>query len=728
MKQSVKNLLVFASFAIVSFAIGWLVIENMKDGGTAEKPRYNRLIDEKSPYLLQHADNPVDWYPWGEEAFEAAKRENKPVFLSIGYSTCHWCHVMARESFQDSAVAALMNETFINIKVDREERPDIDNLYMTVCQMLTGRGGWPLTIIMTPDKKPFFADTYIARETGGGRLGMLDAVPKFRELWKIDRSSIDKSAETITQELRSSFDLSAGGEVGPDILDSAYAELRERYDAVSGGFGRAPKFPNAHNYLFLLRYWKRTGDSTALAMTEHSLQQMAASGLYDQVGHGFHRYAVDREWQIPHFEKMLYDQALLALAYTEAYEATGKDEYRRVASEVLGYVARDLTAPEGGFYSAESAESEKMEGTFYVWTKREIIAALEQDQARALIRYYSISDEGNFHEGAGKEQPANVLHRAESEDAIAADLGITIEELRSRLTAARARLFELRSQRERPSLDDKILTDWNGLMIAAFARAGRVFGEAAYTDQAARAADFVLTHLRTPEGRLLHRYREGEAGIPANAADYSHLVWGLTELYGSSFNLDYLESALALNDTLIAHYWDKEQGGLYFIADDQAEHIARQKQIHDKVTPSANAVSKLNFVRLARLTGRTELERYANQIGRVFAESIKRAPSSSAMFLAGLDFVLGPSYEIVVVADAAEQAQSMLRALGEKYIPNKVVLLRVEDGRNDKRLNELAEFTQYQSSLDGMATVYVCVNFACQAPVTDAEEMLTLLQ
>jgi uncharacterized protein YyaL (SSP411 family) len=476
----------------------------------------NRLIHEKSPYLLQHATNPVDWHPWGEEAFETARTADKPIFLSIGYSTCHWCHVMERESFEDPSVAAAMNETFVNVKVDREERPDVDGVYMTVCQMLTGHGGWPLTIIMTPDKKPFFAGTYFPRAGRFGRPGMTDIIPRIRELWETDRAKIQESADRITSALlrTASTDDASGMEAEPGDLDRAFQELLERFDARFGGFGTRPKFPTPHNYLFLLRYWRRTGERHALEMVEHSLRSMRRGGVFDQIGFGFHRYSTDERWFVPHFEKMLYDQALMAMACVEVYQATRDAFYMGVADEVFEYVLRDLTSDEGGFYTAEDADSEGEEGKFYVWTTAELEEVLGKEEASIGTTLFGIEDAGNFlDEATQKRTGSSILHQALETEAACAKLGLQRDVVERLRESIRHRLLAARSGRTRPLLDDKILTDWNGLMIGALALAAQAADRPQYVAASEKAARFILRRLADDQGRLLHRYRDGHNAI-----------------------------------------------------------------------------------------------------------------------------------------------------------------------------------------------------------------------
>ncbi len=567
---------------------------------TVSSSRPNRLIKEKSPYLLQHAYNPVDWHGWNEEAFERARAENKPIFLSIGYSTCHWCHVMEKESFEDAEVAELMNEAFVSIKVDREERPDIDHVYMTVCQMMTGSGGWPLTIIMTPDKKPFFAATYIPKESRYGRAGMMELIPRIRDVWADRHKDVLDSAENMTTALQSIEKESSGELLDAGVLDKAYEELSQRFDKTYGGFSGAPKFPTPHNFFFMLRHWRRTDQPDALKMVEKTLQEIRWGGIFDQIGFGFHRYSTDREWLVPHFEKMLYDQAMLALAYLETYQATGNTFYSETAKEIFTYVLRDLRSPEGGFYSAEDADSEGVEGKFYVWTEQELREILPADEADLMVRAFHVEKTGNFREEAsGKSLGANILYMGKPLSDIASDLKLPAERLKKKIDSARSKLFEVRERRVHPHKDDKILTDWNGLMIAALARGAQVLGDKTYSDAAEQALEFILKKMRQPDGRIRHRFRDGEAGIGAILDDYAFLVWGLMETYEATFDARCLETALELNTDMIRHFWDQKGGGLYFTADDAENLIVRKKEVYDGALPSGNAVAMLNLLRRA---------------------------------------------------------------------------------------------------------------------------------
>ncbi|NLN06355.1 MAG: thioredoxin domain-containing protein [Firmicutes bacterium] len=685
----------------------------------------NRLIREKSPYLLQHAYNPVNWYPWGEEAFAKAKTEDKPIFLSIGYSTCHWCHVMERESFENQDVADVLNRIFVCIKVDREERPDVDKLCMTVCQALTGSGGWPLTVFLTPDRRPFFAGTYFPPRTTAGRLGLMELALRVEKLWQTERKELENTADSLLQNLRNMTAVSPGRLPGEEILQQAFARLEEQFDPQYGGFGGAPKFPAAHNLLFLLRYGQRSGKKEALSMVERTLTSMRNGGIYDHLGFGFHRYATDHRWLLPHFEKMLYDQALLAIAYLEAYQVTGKELYAVTAGEVFRYVLRELTSPEGGFYSAEDADSEGVEGKFYTWTAAEIEQILGQDDARIFNSVYNIRHEDNFRdEATQRETGLNILHRTKEPAELAGAFGLTTGELEQRLAEMREKLFQVQARRIRPHKDDKILTDWNGLMIAAMAFGGRVLYDMNLLTAARRAADFILVHL-TKDGKLLKRYREQEASLPAHLDDYAFFVWGLLELYESTFNPGYLAEALRLNQVAIDLFHDPNNGAFFFSAQ-AADLPVRQRELYDGALPSGNSVAALNNLRLARLTGNPRLEEIAAGIARAFAAEICRLPQAYTFFLCALDFLLSPSLEIVIAGEpGAEDTERLLRTVSAIFLPNKALLLHPGDG--DDSLEQLAPFTRGMQRKNGRATAYVCSNYTCREPVTDPQDLRRLL-
>ncbi len=693
---------------------------------TPNKKKFtNRLIHEKSPYLLQHAHNPVDWHPWGKEAFERARKDNKPVFLSIGYATCHWCHVMEKESFENPEVARLMNEAFISVKVDREERPDIDSVYMKVCQLLTGSGGWPLTIIMTPDKKPFFASTYIPRENRFGRLGMLELIPRIQELWENSPADLEASSEKIIAALKESSRDIQGEVLGKETLSAAFHQLEQQYDTEHGGFGLSPKFPAPHNLLFLLRYWKRTGNSKALQMVEKTLQSMRSRGLFDHIGFGFHRYSTDAQWLVPHFEKMLYDQALLAMAYTEAFQVTQNDEYKNTAKEIFTYVLRDMTSPEGAFYSAEDADSEGEEGKFYLWTSDELQKILEKTDADLALRVFNVKKEGNFaEEASGEKTGANILHLTQSLTEVASELNLGPKVLSKKLESVRMSLFKTREKRIRPLKDDKILSDWNGLMIAALAKGAQAFDEPAYETAARKAADFMLKKMRSSDGRLLHRYREGQSSITAFLDDYAFLIWGLLELYEANFNARFLKGALELNDLLLKHFWDDKEGGFHFTPNDGEQLLLRHKEVYDGAIPSGNSVEMLNLLRLGRLTSNPALEEKATQTGRIFSKHIEYSPSAFTQMMAAVDFGVGPSYEVVIVGHSdKDETKAMLKALRDEFHPNKVLLFIPED-KDPSAVFRIAPFTSRMTNIRNKATAYVCQNFTCQKPTTDIDTML----
>ncbi len=697
------------------------IAELPSDGG----PEFNRLVFEKSPYLLQHARNPVDWYPWGEEAFERARREEKPVFLSIGYSTCHWCHVMEHESFEDEEVARLLNEHFVCVKVDREERPDLDAVYMQVTQGMSGSGGWPMTVLLTPDRKPFFAGTYFPKRSRFGRKGMMELLPELAKLWSERRSDVLRSSEDITEAVRASA-AEEPGELDAATLALGRSQLAARFDAELGGFGNAPKFPVPHQLLFLLQVHQRTGDGEALAMVERTLEAMRAGGIYDHLGFGFHRYSTDRNWLVPHFEKMLYDQALHALAYTAAHQVTKKREYRRTAEEVLGYCLRDLCDEGGAFHSAEDADSEGEEGRFYVWTEDEILALLGEEEGRLFARVFGVTQAGNFREEASGEQTGrNILHLARPLADWARELETSEDELSRRLERSRAALFDAREKRVRPLEDDKVLTDWNGLMIAALARAGAAFDEPRFLEAARAAADFCLRTLRDGSGRLLKRYRAGEAALPSTLDDHAFLIWGLLELYEAGFDVRHLEAAVQLADAMLEHFEDEAAGGFFLSADDAEAPLFRHKEIYDGALPSGNSVAALDLLRLARLTGRTAYEEKAERTLRAFG-SAARLPAGHTLYLLALDFALGPAFEVVIAGDpAAEDTRALVRAFQGRYRPHTVLLLRPEG--DAPPIARLAPFTLDQRSREGRATAYVCRDFACKAPTADVAQALRYL-
>ncbi len=660
----------------------------------------------------------MEWYPWGEEAFEKAKSEDKPIFLSIGYSTCHWCHVMAHESFENPSVAELLNDAFISIKVDREERPDIDKIYMTVCQLMTGSGGWPLTIIMTPDKKPFFAGTYFPKESRFGRIGLVDLVKRVKSLWINERKQLLESTEKILYALQNTNTESPGRSLAENVLKTTYSQLSGRFDKKNGGFGNAPKFPTPHNLLFLLRFWKRTGDKGALDMVEKTLSSMRMGGIYDHIGYGFHRYSTDPNWLVPHFEKMLYDQALLTLAYLEAYQATDKIKYATTAKEVLSYVLRDMTSPEGGFYSAEDADSEGEEGKFYVWSKEEIEEIVGEEEAKTFLKIYNVDRDGNFLEEATKRKTGNNILHLNSEFNETEDFDFDL---------FRTQLFEVREKRIRPHKDDKILTDWNGLMIAAFAKAGYILNEPDYIHIAKKAVDFIFNHMMNSNGRLLHRYGKGGADILAFVDDYAFLIWGLLNLYETSFETKYLEKAIKLTEEQLKLFWDSSIGAFFFTAEDSESLITRQKEIYDGAIPSGNSVSMLNLLRLAQLTGNDEFEKRADSLGKVFAENIRASPVAHTLMMVAVDYAVGPTYSLVIAGDSGkEDTISMLNEVRKRFLPNKALIFRPTEKLNPE-IDKFSNFIQFFDKYEEKATAFVCINKTCKAPTNDIKEAMKYL-
>ena len=674
--------------------------------------------------MVQHAHNPVDWYPWGPEAFERAKREDKPIFLSIGYSTCHWCHVMAHESFEDIDVARLMNDSFVSIKVDREERPDIDKVYMEVAQLMTGQGGWPLTIIMTPEKEPFFAATYVPKSNRYGQIGMDELIPKVKNLWEHSRASVDELTQRIQQALVQEQAAGDSRGLGRHALDQAYDTFVDTFDERNAGFGTAPKFPAPHNLVFLLRYWKRTGDSLALHMVEKSLMRMRDGGIFDHVGFGFHRYSVDAEWLVPHFEKMLYDQAMHIMAYTEAYQATRRTDLATTVDEIVQYLTRDLMSPDGAFFSAEDADSEGEEGRFYVWTAEELEQVLTPVEARVFQRVYNVKPSGNYIEETSTSSTGmNILHRREELDTLARELHMEEKELERILAEAKAKVLARRSTRVRPHLDDKILADWNGMVVAALARAGTALGRQDYLRMAERAMQFVLGRL-VCDGELRHSYTAGTPGARAFLDDYAFVVWGLLELYEATLRPMYLRQAVEHNAKMTALFKDNESGGFFFTSSESEPLLIRTKDAYDGAYPSGNSIALYNLVRLARLLGDSLLEDAAAETAQAFSGVLQVAPQRFTMMLAAIDHLIGPSYEVVIAGDTnSEDTDRMLRALRGAYLPNLSLILRGDEAMSSQ-VSELAPYTRFYNRVNGQATAHVCVQKVCKLPTNDPQTML----
>lgn len=660
----------------------------------------NRLVHEKSPYLIQHAHNPVDWYPWGEEAFAKAKAEDKPVLLSVGYSTCHWCHVMAHESFEDEEVAKLVNERFIPVKVDREERPDIDAIYMQVCQAMTGHGGWPLTVFLTPDKKPYYAGTYFPPQGRYGRPGFKEVVIQLYDLYKKDPERIAGLAQEAVEVLTPK---SQAGEMGEEQIHHCFRQLEQAFDSRYGGFGREPKFPTPHNLMFLLRYHRLTGNTNALAMVTETLDAMADGGIYDHLGYGFARYSTDRYWLVPHFEKMLYDNALLAITYIEAWQVNKDKRYMTVSREILDYVARAMTSPQGGYYSAEDADSQGVEGKFYVWTKAEVMEVLGEDLGNIFCRTYDITEKGNFE---GKNIP-NLIGADLTE--VANHHNIAPEQFLTTLESSRQKLFAAREKRVHPHKDDKVLTSWNALMIVAQAMAARALGEDIYLLRAKTAFDFIQEHL-TVEGRLMARWRDGETRYKAYLDDYAFLLWACHELYAASLDPAYLVKGKKLARAMEELFWDKEGGGYFFYGADSEELIIRPKEVQDGAMPSGNSVAARELIRLARLTGEAEHEDRANQLISAFAIQVKEHPVGYSHLMQALISAMNPGKEVVVLGDIEEEnARALISRLQRGFFPE----INWLAAREPRELEKAAPFAAAFKP-ESRTNIYVCENKTCR--------------
>jgi hypothetical protein len=684
----------------------------------------NQLINEKSPYLLQHAHNPVDWHAWSDETFELAASQNKPVFLSIGYATCHWCHVMEKESFEDAETARHLNNTFICIKVDREERPDIDSVYMAACQMLIGSGGWPLNLFLTPDKKPFFAATYIPKNNRFGKAGLIELCQQVNKLWASQIDKVHASAAAIAASLQRAFHFSEANEPGESLLDHAYNLIWHSFDSRFGGFEKAPKFPTPHRLLFLLRCHHRTGDSRALKMVEKTLTAMRLGGIWDHVGFGFHRYSTDPQWLLPHFEKMLYDQALIAQAYLETYQITKNPFYAQTAEEIFTYVLRDMTSSQGAFFSAEDADSEGEEGKFYVWTVAEFQNVLHGEQAEQWKKIFNLHPEGNFSEEASAQKTgANILHLNKHLNQWAAELNLDADAIFNQWKDVREKLFQVREKRIHPLKDDKILMDWNGLMIAALALGARILDKPEYARAAEKSVQFILKKMQKNDGRLFHRFRDGELAIDAQAADYAFFINGLLNLYQATFDLTYAEEAAALQKRMLKDFWDPDNGGFYATANRSEALPVRPKELYDGAIPSANSVALLNLLWLSRLTGNPEWDIKAHEQVRAFAGTVKSQPTAFTYFLLGIDFALRPGREVVIAGDPDKiDARQMLAALNLNFTPNQVAL--VKSDQNAARLAKFAGYTDGLQLVQGKATAHVCKGFACKEATTDIQAMV----
>ncbi len=688
---------------------------------SSHNKKSNRLIKEKSPYLLQHAYNPVEWFPWGDEAFEKARRENKPIFLSIGYSTCHWCHVMERESFENIEIAAIMNKYFVCIKVDREERPDVDNVYMTAAQAIGGGGGWPLSLFLTPEKGPFFSGTYFPPEDRYGRRGFKSVLLHIAEEWKERAPTLNDYGNKVIAFLNQEKSQGEKADLSEKVLEKAFNTNASNFDPEYGGFSQGNKFPMGHNLSFLLRYWKRSKDKTALHMVTKTLDMIAGGGIYDQIGGGFHRYTTEPTWLVPHFEKMLYDQALLVYTYLEAYQITKSENYKRIIKESLEYVLRDMTHPEGGFYSAEDADSEGDEGKFYVWGKNEILRILGQKEGELFCKYYGVTEGGNFE---GK----NILTTRVSLTEFAQKIKIQKPDLISKLSKSKIKLLNTREQRVRPHLDDKIMTDWNGLMITAFSFASQILDEPKYAEAAIRSARFVLKNIQQKDGRLLKRWREGQADHLGLVEDYAFFINGLIDLYQATFDAQWLEEAIRLAGEMKRLFWDRENGGFFLSPKDGEDLITNPKEIYDGAIPSGNSVAALAFARLSQLTMKQEFQKTGDDLLKSFSVQIRNNPSAFPQMLIALDFQLGPSMEIVIAGSRENiETKKFLRILHGQFIPGKVIIIH-DPGEQGKIIEALVPFLKDQIQINNKTTFYICENYSCKMPtnsVQNAEKLLT---
>jgi uncharacterized protein YyaL (SSP411 family) len=675
----------------------------------------NRLINETSPYLLQHAHNPVDWYPWGPEALDRSRTEDKPILLSVGYSACHWCHVMEHESFENEAIAQLMNDNFVCIKVDREERPDLDSIYMNAVQMMTGHGGWPMTMFLTPELKPFYGGTYYPPEDRRGMAGFPRVLTAIADSYKNRRSEIQASADAITAELKKSDRFVASTEMlTTDVLNTAFSALNGSFDQTHGGFGGAPKFPPSMTLMFLLRHHKRTNSAQALNMVEMTLQKMAGGGMYDHLGGGFARYSVDARWLVPHFEKMLYDNALLTRVYLYAYQQTKNPLYRRVAEETLEYVIRDMIDRSGGFYSSEDADSEGEEGKFYVWNRAEVLSILGEDDGEVFCEFFDITETGNFEHGS------SILNTPRSLEQLASDKGKSLDALAGIINASKRRLFNARERRMRPGRDDKTLAAWNGLMLTAFAEAANILGRDDYREVAVRNAEFINTHL-IRDGRLLRTYKAGQAKLNGYLEDYAFVIEGLLAVYEATFELRFFRLARDLMDTMIARFWDEQDCGFYFTSSDHEKLITRTKDYFDNATPSGNSVAAMALLKLGLLTQRQEYSRRAVAILRALRPAMSRYPSAFGYMLSGMDFYLSEPKEIAIIGRIdSHEVRSFGEEIYSRYLPNKIVAA-CEAG--DEASAAAIKLLAGRTAVDSKATAYVCLNYTCLAPATTAEEL-----
>jgi uncharacterized protein len=673
----------------------------------------NHLAQETSPYLLQHADNPVDWYPWGEEAFEKARAENKPVLLSVGYSACHWCHVMAHESFENEEIAKLMNENFVNIKVDREERPDLDQIYMNAVQMMTHHGGWPMTVFLTPDGVPFYGGTYFPPQDRHNMPGFPRVLIGVAEAYRDRQDDIRETGTSLVNELRRLSETNTSDQpIGKELLDAAYSGMVRNYDSVNGGFGGAPKFPPAMTLEFLLRTYARTGNRDALEMVSYTCRKMANGGIYDQLGGGFHRYSTDSRWLVPHFEKMLYDNALLSRLYLHYFQVSQDPLAKETVEGILDYVLREMTDPAGGFYSTQDADSEGHEGKFFVWDINEIRDVLGERDAALFCGYYNIIESGNFE---GKNIP-NVTYSVED---IAKEHDVSVTELQDSLKESRRKLFELRETRIKPARDEKIITAWNGLMMASFAEAGAILNRADYTDAARQNAVFVIFNLRKDD-RLLRTWKEGVAKFNGYLEDYAFLIDGLITLFETTGEFRWLTKALALTEIMIAEFWDNDAGSFFFTGKSHENLIVRSKDFFDNATPSGNSVAALVLLKLALFSGKEKYRDLATAILRGISDSVRKYPSGFGYAVSAVDFLLSTPKEVAIVGNNPFDIQELIREVWRQYLPNKVVAPSFGI--------DIIPLLANRPLINGLPTAYVCEHYTCQRPVTDPAELADQLR
>ena len=722
-------------------AFALLVCSTRLNAESNQEKYTNRLIHEKSPYLLQHAHNPVDWYPWGQEAFDKAKKENKPIFLSIGYSTCHWCHVMERESFEDQAIAKLMNDNFVSIKVDREERPDIDQVYMTFVQATTGSGGWPMTVFLTPDLKPFFGGTYFPPRDKWGQPSLVRVLNKIADAWRSDRERIVASSNKIISELQSAIAVPSDGEkVRNSVARKAYDQFASQFDAQFGGFGSAPKFPRPVTFNFLFDFYGADPESKdgkhALEMSIFTLRKMAEGGIHDHIGGGFHRYSTDKFWHVPHFEKMLYDQAQLAIAYLDAFQITRDPLFEKTARDILNYVRRDMTDKEGGFYSAEDADSlvaqgksERGEGAFYIWTRDEIDNVLGPERAKVFEYYFGVEASGNAPEDPqGEFKNKNILIQRHDIGDTARKFGLTKEKTEQLLAESRKLLFEARAKRPRPARDDKIVTAWNGLMISAFARGAQVLNDPAYLEAANGAAKFIQQKLyRADTNTLLHSYRQGAGEVSGFASDYAFLIQSLLDLYEASFDAHKIDIAMKLQARQDELFRDSKDGGYFTASGVDPNVLLRMKEADDMAEPSPNSVTALNLLVIGYMLDQSDARQHAEQTIAAFAKQLESAPGSMPQMALALSWSRSKPKQVVIAGNADDaETKAMLREAYRHFVPREVFIL-ADGGAGQKFFADRVEFMKGVSKIDNRPTAYVCENFACQLPTNDLKKLADLL-